>query len=356
MTTDAQEEEEEGGCMKANETEKAGRVLRLDRITHDRLSRLDRAHTLVMAVVSPIEVHGPHLPLGQDLMQAYALSERVLENVAAGREAWSFVLLPPIPVATDCVPQIGSLNFPVSLVQEVAYHLLKPFALHGFARLAFTSFHGGPRHNCALEAAAERLAREHRETAVLPVFSAVIRQAMEGRIFFDGIEHTPGRKITLEQIKQDHHAGCLETSMGLYLWPELLEPGWQDLPAEVSNTAPDGKHEQHFLYGGEDPSGILGRAQRIAGRVRAMARSARHFRTRTYQGYPALASQEQGRDTFDHLVRVAEGVIEEFLDRGREMDGHSPMWDFRRVLLSPAVNRVFDDWLGVYTEKKPACM
>ena len=337
--------------MTAASGKTTGRVLRLDRITHGRVQRLDRDHTLVMAVMSPIEVHGPHLPLGQDLMEAYALSERVLENVAARRPAWHFVLLPPVPVATDCVPQIGSVNFPVFLVRDVAYHLLKPFAVHGFARLAFTSFHGGPRHNCALEAAAERLARQYESVAVLPVFSAVIRQAMEGRIFFEGIEHTPGREITLEQIKQDHHAGFVETSLGLHLWPDLVEEGWASLQPEVPAVPEGARHQQHFLYGGEDPAGLAGKAQRVMGRFRAMARSARHFRGCTYRGYPARASAEQGRDMFEHLVGVAEAVVEEFLDRGRQMDIHSPLWEFRKLLMSPTANKVFDDWLGVYTDK-----
>jgi len=329
----------------------AGRVLRVDRITHGALSRMDREHALVMAVLSPLEVHGPHLPLGQDLMEAYALTEAVLEKVAARHPDWRFLLLPPVPVAADCVPQLGSVNFPVAVVRDVAYHLLKPFAQHGFARLAFTAFHGGPRHNCALEAAAERLTREH-GAAVLPVFSAVIRKALEGRIFFDGIERTPGREITLDEIKQDHHAGCVETSLALHLWPDLVEDGWRDLPPDVPAAPAGGKHDQHFLYGGEDPSGVAGRARRAAGRVRAMARSARHFRACTYRGYPALASAEQGKDMFRHLAGVAEGVLEEFLEKGRDMDGHSPLWAFRRVLLSPAANKVFDDWMGVYVDKK----
>jgi hypothetical protein len=29
------------------------------------------------------------------------------------------------------------------------------------------------------------------------------------------------------------------------------------------------------------------------------------------------------------------------------MDGHSPLWALRSVLLNPAVNKVFDEWLNV---------
>jgi len=335
--------------MSIKDSRENGQVLRLDRISHNHLKSLDRNRTMVVAAVSPIEVHGPHLPLGQDFMEAYAITEKTLEKVASRHKEWTFVLLPPIPVATDCVPKLGSINFPVSVVRDVAYHLMKPFAMHGFARLAFTAFHGGPRHNCALEAASEKLSKEF-NVAVLPLFSAVIKKAVEGEIFFEGIENSPGREITLEQIKHDHHAGFVETSLGLHLWPELIDEGWQELAPEVSHAAPQGKHSQHFLFASESTSGSVDRARRTWERIRAMVRSARHFKAHTYKGYPALSSAVQGRDMFEHLTNVAQEVIEEFLDKGMEMDGHSPLWVFRRVLLSPSVNKVFDDLLGVYKE------
>lgn len=328
----------------------ASKVMRVDRITHRRIQELDRERTLVVAAFSPIEVHGPHLPLGQDLMEAYALSEAALARLAARRDDWSFLLLPPMPVAADCVPRIGSISYPVTLVRDVAYHTLRPFAMNGFARLAFTGFHGGPRHNCAMEAAAVRLAREH-DTGAISLFSAVLSRALEGKIFFEGIENTPGRKIELDQIKQDHHAGFVETSIGLHLWPDLVEDAWRELEPDVGASPPSGtKGTQHFLYADDSSTGLPGALRTALVRIRAIARAARHFREHTYRGYPALSSADQGRDLFEHLVGVAVEVLEEFLERGKEMDGHSPLWGFRKLLLNPALNKVFDDWLGVYTE------
>lgn len=336
--------------MTRKRSEEKGRVLRLEEITHSRLQSLDRERTLVAAAVSPIEVHGPHLPLGQDLLEAFALTEKTLEKVASIHKDWTFVLLPPIPIATDCVPKMGSINFPVTLVQEMAYHLLRPFALHGFSRLVYTSFHGGPRHNLALEAAAHRLNREY-NTAVLSVLSVVISKAMEGNLFFNGVEHTQGRKISLEEAKKDLHAGYVETSIGLHLWPELVEEGWKDLPGLTSTVSTMGKDSnQHFLYGYATPAGLTERVQQMLARVQAMARSAGHFRKHTYRGFPAMSSAEEGRDLFEHLVGISREVILDFIEQGREMDGHSPLWPFRKILLNPAVNKVFDDWMGVYTE------
>ncbi len=333
-----------------NTPENKGRILRLEKISHNRLQGLDRDRTMVVAAVSPMEVHGPHLPLGQDLLEALALTEHALERIAEKHRDWSFVLLPPIPIATDCVPELGSINFPVKLVLDTAYHLLRPFAANGFARLLFTSFHGGPRHTLALEAAAHELSRRY-DTAAISVLSAFIANDFKGHIFFDGIEHTPGRRIDPDQVRQDLHAGYVETSIGLHLWPELVDEGWESLEEIVSSVSSIGKEKnRHFLYGHSAPSGLSERFQQVLARIQGMAGSVRHFREHTYRGYPALASAEEGRDLFEHLVGLAQDVVEEFIEKGKDMDGRSPLWSFRHFLLNRGVNKVFDDWLGLYTE------
>jgi len=328
----------------------SGKILRLEEITQRRLLGLDKQHTLVAAAMSPIEVHGPHLPLGQDLFEAYALTEHALERLARKKPEWTFVLLPPIPVAADCVPKLGSLNFPVRLVRDVAYHVLRPFALHGFSRLVFGNFHGGPRHNLALETAAVRLSREF-DTACISLMSAVLGRILQDNLFYKAVENTPGRRINSEQIKKDLHAGQVETSIGLHLWPELVEHGWQDLPGLVADDPQTGKGgSRHFLFSDGAPTTPSGRIRRAAGRLRVMAESVRHFSKNTYRGYPALSSAREGRDLFEHLVGIAVEALEEFIEKGREMNGHSPLWPMRRFLLNRGVNKIFDDWLGVYSE------
>jgi len=214
---------------------KAGqRLHRLDRISHTALSNLDKSKTAVVASMSPLEVHGPHLPLGQDLMEAYAFAENSMKLFLEKNPDWNVVLLPPVPVATDCVPMLGSVNFPVHLVRDVAYYLLEPFARQGFARLAISSFHGGPRHICALEDAAGALYEKYNVPTV-SLFSAVISQITEGDVFMDALSQIEDVQVTTEHMRQDHHAGFVEPSLALVLWPELVEDGWEDLPTCVSD-------------------------------------------------------------------------------------------------------------------------
>jgi creatinine amidohydrolase len=325
------------------------RILRLECISHSKIRSLDKSRTLVLATMSPLEVHGPHLPLGQDCFEAYALAEGAAKELSKRYPDWTFLLLPIVPVATDCVPMLGSVNFPVRVVKDVAFGLLEPFAKAGFARLCFASFHGGPRHVCALEWAADELTRKYKVPAA-SMFSLVIGRVMEGKVFFDGIEHTPGRKITVEELKRDHHAGFVETAIGLHLWPDLVDEGWDSLPPSFA-TPPNLAAEDNdsFLYGrqGKQPLADVLRAR--WGTVASIFRTLQHFRTNTYHGYPSYASAEQGRDLFKHLVGLAADATDEFIRRGSEMEAHSPLWKFKDIVLSPAANKLVDEWLKIYT-------
>lgn len=323
----------------------SGSILRVDRISHTKFSELDRAHTIVIATMSPLEVHGPHLPLGQDIFEAYAVAEGAAKLLVERLPQWTFLLLPPVPIAADGVPKLGSVNFPVTLVRDVAFNLMAPFARAGFARLAFSSFHGGPRHITALEDAADKLTKKFGVPAV-SLFSVVVNQAAEGDFLFEGVKDTPGRVVTPEELKKDHHAGFLETSMALALWPDLVDDGWEDLPecvAEAEYSA--GEANDSFLYGYQDDPTVAERMKRSVASVRSIVRSLKHFNHNTYYGYPSMASAAQGKDMYSYLSEYCAKTVSEFIEKGRNMNVHSPLWKFRHLLLNQSMNKVAEDWL-----------
>jgi creatinine amidohydrolase len=322
------------------------RVLRLEKITHAEIKKLDKSRTIVCATMSPLEVHGPHLPLGQDLLEGYAMVEHAAKLLAKKRKDWTFLLLPPVPVAIDCVPLLGSISFPAHVVRDVAYHLLEPFAKEGFARLGYSSFHGGPRHITAMELAADKLTEKYGVPAA-SFFSMVLSQVVEGDVFYEGIKDVPGREIGVEDLKKDHHAGFVETSIGLHLWPELVAKGWEELPPDFPDRKEEGETNDSFLYGYEENSGLTDSLKRNAAQIESIFRSIKHFNQRTYYGYPGLASKEQGKALFEHLVGLCAGSVEQFLDEGRSMNVHSPLWKLRHVLMNPATNKIVESWLGM---------
>ena len=322
------------------------RIFQYEKMTQTALKKLNPANTMVIATFSPLEVHGPHLPFGQDYFEGYAMAEATAEKMAKKNPAWSFLLLPPMPVATDTLPQIGSIEFPAPMVRDVAYHLLANFAKHGFARLAISSFHGGPRHFLSLETAADMITQEF-GTPAMSLFSAVLSQITEGDVFYDAIKDNPECKMTKEMLKKDHHAGFVETCMALNLWPELIEPDWDSLPPSTPDRTQEGEMNDSYLYGYDGKPTIRQKVERTWGVVDAIARTLKHFRQNTYYGYPALATKSQGVDLLGHLTDLATEISQEFLDKGSDMELHSPLWRFHKIMLNRTLNKAANQFLGI---------
>lgn len=327
----------------------ASPIRRLDRMTLTDMQALDPRRTLIMCAMSPLEVHGPHLPIGQDLFEADALAGRALEMAAEQLLDWSFVMTPPVPVSIDAIPHTGSVNMTVSVVRDVAFSMLRPFAHRGFARLCFSAFHGSPRHICALEHAAMKLNRLHPDTAAASIFSVATKRMVEGDVFYDAVTKRGASPLKSSQMEKDTHAGFVETSLALHLWPQLVRPGWQDLPA--ATKVPEDEEGRSFLMG-DNQQTFMGKISAMKQRIGGIKASVGHFRQHTYSGYPAVSSAEHGKQIFDHLTEMCRDIIIEFVEKGRDMDVHSPLWKLRHVAQNRPFNWFLDNVLKVNYEKE----
>jgi creatinine amidohydrolase/Fe(II)-dependent formamide hydrolase-like protein len=101
--------------------------LRWETLSKTRFDRIDRARAVVLLTCSPLEVHGPHLPLGGD-----GLAERMLRFLPEEHKARDFLKLPFIYAATDTVPQPGSLYFQPQTTMTVLEDLGRTLAAQGF--------------------------------------------------------------------------------------------------------------------------------------------------------------------------------------------------------------------------------
>ncbi len=59
----------------------AGRTLHYADLNAQELAGLDPAHTIALMTLSPLEVHGPHLPIGTDAIVAEGLQARLLARL-----------------------------------------------------------------------------------------------------------------------------------------------------------------------------------------------------------------------------------------------------------------------------------
>lgn len=163
-----------------------------------------RTYEVAVLPVGATEAHNRHLPEGQDALHAAHVARE------ACRLAWprceSVICLPVIPYGVDCNLMAFPLTVHVSqatldaMVRDVVVSLRR----HGLRKIVLLNGHGGNDFR--------PLVRQIQ--ADLDVFVFLCNWWLVGTDQYDRIFTLP-----------DEHAGEMETSVALALYPELVEPG-----------------------------------------------------------------------------------------------------------------------------------
>ncbi len=205
-------------------------IRRLAEMTWREVERLEAAQCLVFLPISPLEQHGPHLPLGMDLYGAEYLTLQMAELFQALYEDWDVLLVPGIPVGCNAFDYPGSLFTRQRLVRDLLVDYGACLARHGLKHLVLVSVHGGTGHIIALEEAAGILNRRFKCRVISPL------GALATKFFSGGYEEelsawngAPLSDEQRRQLRSDWHAGWWETSLMMLARPDLVRP-FGDLP------------------------------------------------------------------------------------------------------------------------------
>jgi creatinine amidohydrolase len=202
----------------------------LEEISTPALDALDRARTVVILAVSPLEEHGPHLPVGVDALTARHLAESIAERVVAERPGWSAVLVPTLHLGTFTFDTVGTVNVRQRVVRDAVIDYGAALARAGFRYILIANGHGGPGHLVALEEAAAAVARRHRIT-MASLTGHLAWEFLRGRML-PKIEAALGRALSSDERQafgEDSHGGWWETSVMLMLRPDLVHPDYRSL-------------------------------------------------------------------------------------------------------------------------------
>jgi creatinine amidohydrolase len=164
--------------------------------------------------IGPLEWHGPHLPVGVDMLHAHAMALEAA-RITGG------VVLPPLPVGTEtyidrerlrhrgfagdervCGMDFPGLSLPSLYIEESAFGVIVREVVGGLKRQAFrvivlVNGHGAPNHRATLS----RLAAEESEPSRVAVL-------------FAG---------AMEDMRYRGHAELGETSFMLAHYPDTVE-------------------------------------------------------------------------------------------------------------------------------------
>jgi creatinine amidohydrolase/Fe(II)-dependent formamide hydrolase-like protein len=295
--------------------------------------KMDREKTVVMLACSPLEVHGPHLPVGADNIEADYLSLRAMEMINGKRPEMEFVHLPPLYTAADVTPYAGSMMFRPSTIIAAVSDIGRTLGKQGFKHIWISSFHGGPRHFVPMEIAADRCNRRY-GTRMISAFSLLVSRLTKGGSDLTKIlSEIPGLKA--DDLEGDTHGGLIETSMLLHICGKYVKPGFKDLPRRTVDIM---LQEQ-----GKPPL----RQDSAMDLIRSFKPKLNYFETETYAGKPQLGSAETGERIIDILARhTADALLDVYDGKIPLEECHSPLWPVRWIFASRTAGWLFERFVN----------
>ncbi len=186
------------------------RPVRLDELTSAEFAKTIGPDDVVILPVGALEEHGPHLPLGADMIQPLAVIEEVARRTGA-------YVAPSIPygVVPTTRPYPGTVGVGFDALRAYVRDVLTDLERNGVRRVMIVSGHAALDHMAALRVAAQDVVDRGRLKATV---------LSDYDIIYAWKDLPPG----------EGHAGMLETSRILAQRPDLVKgsspPGQNRIP------------------------------------------------------------------------------------------------------------------------------
>jgi creatinine amidohydrolase len=188
----------------------------------------------VYLTVNPVEYHGPHLSLHNDLLVSRGLARDLHARLAARHPDWPLLWASDLEVGVEPCPGPGSRASRYASCRELVLGACQALAELGAKRVVLMTFHGAPLHSLALEAGVDLL--RARGVPALSPLNVLLRQLLQ---LDDPAPYAPAmahvadaaeRQALLDGLRLDFHAGFFETSMALHYAPSSVAPSHRELP------------------------------------------------------------------------------------------------------------------------------
>lgn len=226
------------------------------------------ARWIAVLPLAATEQHGPHLPVGTDVMIAEAYLARVRALLPAQVPA-TFLPLQPIGISTEHADYPGTLTLPTEVALKSWMALGENVARAGIRKLVMVTSHGG--NSAAMTLVAQDLRAQHGLLAVTTSWSRL--SAAESLFAADELRH-------------GIHGGAVETSIMLARYPQSVR---REAVANFPSASIALEKDYRWLST-QRPAPLAWQAQDLhpAGAV----------------GDATLASAEQGEKLLDHGARA----------------------------------------------------
>jgi len=233
------------------------------------ISGASPARWIAVLPLAAIEQHGPHLPVGTDVMIAQAHLARVRELLPAGIPA-TFLPVQPVGISTEHIGYPGTLTLPTEVALKTWMALGESIARAGVRKLVMVTSHGG--NSAAMTLVAQDLRAQY---GLLAVTTGWYRFGAPEGLF------------SAEELRHGIHGGAVETSIMLARYPQHVR---NDAIADFRSAAAAMEKDYRWLsasrpapfawqVGDLHPSGAVGNATQASAEKgeRLLDHSARAF-------------------------------------------------------------------------------
>lgn len=209
-------------------------ILKYIEMTGKEISELPKDNSICLSAISPLENHGPHLPVGTDIFIAETLRDRITNILIEKDPERNCVILPTLPLGSDPIPSAGSLELRYSAIEGALTDWGKSLHKLGFKTWILTDNHGGPHHQMAISMASQKLAK--RGFHLIAPFNYVFREMVA---LSPEMRAATGLDAGNCGDVSDMHAGTNETSLMRAAHPDKTRDLWQKIgPGKKSPNKP----------------------------------------------------------------------------------------------------------------------
>jgi creatinine amidohydrolase len=162
------------------------------------------ARWIAVLPLAATEQHGPHLPVGTDVMIAQAYLAQVRELLPDAIPA-TFLPLQPVGISTEHIDYPGTLTLPTEIALKTWMALGEGVARAGIKKLVMVTSHGG--NSAAMTLVAQDLRAKYGLLAVTTGWSRF---------------GAPDGLFSAEEMRHGVHGGAVETSIMLARFPQQV--------------------------------------------------------------------------------------------------------------------------------------
>lgn len=196
------------------------KIIKLEELSWKHIDELDRNKTIFFLPISPLEEHGPHLPVGTDLLVIKDVVNEAVKILNKKNPELTYVVIPSIPIGY-CKHNAefpGSISIGGKIVRDVVYSVGSSLGNHKFKYLIICTFHLAVAHLRGIYSAMNKLESEFGMKTCEPWGPMYYKKEIEKR----------EPKLNFDTSKEVH-GGFRETSLMKYQYPYLVDESYKTL-------------------------------------------------------------------------------------------------------------------------------